>query len=194
LLVVFYGQLTKKVTLSNRTSILSELNRLPQKINKILKQQVDLQIWANKNFKLGNLLLLGGGYQHALALEAALKLKETTYLHAEGFAIGEFAHGPLAVADAKHPCFVMALKDDNYPQAREFIRKLKKSKIKTFALGNTGYKQLANLTERTFYIPKTLDLFNPLLGIIPIQILAYHIALLKGINPDKPRHLRKYVS
>ena len=193
LITLYLGKLQKKITPIMRVKIINEIIRLPKKINQILKQNVNLQIVANKYYKLDDLLILGKNYQYASALEAGLKLKEITYMHAESFALGEFLHGPVAISDKKHPCLVFAPIGKNYKEAKEMIKKLKKLKKKLIVITTQGNRQLIKITDKVIYTSKTLNLFNPILSIIPIQILAYHIAVLKGINPDKPRNLNKYV-
>ncbi|MCK5511125.1 SIS domain-containing protein [Candidatus Parcubacteria bacterium] len=193
LITLYLGKMQKKITPMLRVKIINEIIRLPKKINQILKQNVNLQIIANKYYKLDDLLVLGKNYQYASALEAGLKLKETTYMHAESFALGEFLHGPVAISDKKHPCLVFAPTGKNYKEAKEMIKKLKKLKKKVIVITTQGNRQLIKIADKIIYTPKTLNLFNPILNIIPVQILAYHIAVLKGINPDKPRNLNKYV-
>ncbi|MCK5320707.1 SIS domain-containing protein [Candidatus Parcubacteria bacterium] len=193
LITLYFGKLQKKITPTLRVKIINEIIRLPKKINQILKQNVNLQIVADKYYKLDDLLVLGKNYQYVSALEAGLKLKETTYMHAESFALGEFLHGPVAISDKKHPCLIFAPTGKNYKEAKKMIKKLKKLKKKTIVITTQGNRQLIKIADKIIYTPKTLNLFNPILSIIPIQILAYHIAVLKGINPDKPRNLNKCV-
>lgn len=193
LITLYLGKLQRKITPTVRIKIINEIIRLPKKIDWILKQNVNLLLTANKYYKLDDLLVLGKNYQYASALEAALKLKETTYMHAEGFALGEFLHGPVAISDKKHPCLVFAALGKNYKEAKDMIKKLKKLKKKVIVITTQGNRQLIKITDKVIYIPKTLNLFNPILNIIPAQILVYHIAVLKGINPDKPRNLNKFV-
>ena len=193
LIILYLGKMQKKITPMLRIKMINEIIRLPKKINQILKQNVNLQIVANRYYKLDDLLILGKNYQYASALEAGLKLKETTYMHAEGFALGEFLHGPVAISDKKHPCLIFAPTGKNYKETKEMIKKLKKLKKKVIVITTQGNRQLIKIADKVTYTPKTLNLFNPILSIIPIQILAYHIAVLKGINPDKPRNLNKYV-
>ncbi len=193
LLTIYIGQITRRLSPVTRSRVIKEIIRLPEKIDKILKQNVSIQILANKFYKLENLLILGKNYQYPLALEAALKLKEATYLHAEGFAAGEFLHGPLAISDKKHPCLFLMPVDSSYREMKILIKKLKLLRKKTIALTTIGNRQLIRYTDAAIYIPKSLDLLTPVLSIIPIQLLAYHIAVLKGINPDKPRNLSKFV-
>lgn len=171
----------------------NELKRLPLKIEKILRQNINIQILANKYYKVNNLLILGQKYQYPLALEAALKFKEATYLHAEGFAAAEFRHGPIAILDKKTPCLVLAPVDSQYKENKQMIKRIKAMKRKVIAVTTQGNRQLYRYADSAIYIPKTLELLMPILTIIPLQLLAYQIAVLKGINPDKPRYLAKYI-
>ena len=193
MLAIFFGQARRKLSSSRRVRIIREITRLPDKMNKILKQNVNIQILANKYYKLENLLILGKNYQYPLSLEAALKFKETTYIHAEGFAAGEFLHGPLAISDKKRPCLFFMPLGSGYEGMKELIKRVKILKRKLIALTSEGNRQLIKYADAAIYIPKTLNLFTPVLAITPIQLLAYYIAVLKGINPDRPRNLKKFV-
>lgn len=193
LFAIFLGQNFQKTKQSVVVKILNEIIKLPKKIDGILKQNVNLQIVANKYYKLDNILILGKYYQYPLALEAALKLKETTYMHSEGFAAGEFSHGPLAICDKNRPCLFFAPQDNNFNEMKALVKRVKDLKRKVICITNVGNRQLIKQADTVIFVPKTLNLFFPLLAIISIQILAYHITLLKGINPDKPRFLTKFV-
>lgn len=193
LLVLYLGKTMHTITSINRKKIIREIIKLPENIEKILKQNLQFQIIANKYYKLENLLVLGKNYHYPLSLEAALKFKETTYMHVEGFSAGEFLHGPLAIADKSRPCLLFVPVDNSYKAMKLLVRKIDKLKIKQIIVTTQGNRQLSKLADSIIYIPKTINLLIPVLSIIPIQLLVYHIAALKGINPDKPRNLKKFV-
>lgn len=184
----------KKMKPAINKRISNELKRLPQKIEKILRQNINIQILANKYYKVDNLLILGKKYQFPLASEAALKFKEATYLHAEGFATGEFRHGPIAMLDKAMPCLALAPVDSQYKVNKQMIKRLKAMKRKVIVVTTQGNRQLYRYADAAIYIPKTLEMLMPILTIVPLQLLAYHMAVLKGINPDKPRNLTKFIS
>ena len=193
LFAIFLGQQFQKTKQKEVVRIVNEIIKLPKKIDLVLKQNINLQIIANKYYKLDNILVLGKYYQYPLALEAALKLKETSYMHGEGFAAGEFSHGPLAICDKNRPCLFFVPQGNDYDEMKALIKRVKDLKRKAICVTNVGNRQLIKSADTVVFVPKTLDLFFPLLAVVSIQILAYHITLLKGINPDKPRFLSKFV-
>jgi len=173
--------------------LVKDIERLPEKVEKILRLNINIQILANKYYKMGHLFALGRKYQYPVALEAALKFKEATYTHAEGLAAGEVKHGPLAAFDKNSPVLFFAPMDSGYQANKQLIKELKQLNKKLIIVTTQGNRQLLAYAQAAIYIPKTHELLSPLLSIIPVQLLAYHIAVLKGINPDKPRNLTKYV-
>lgn len=190
---VFIGQNKKTANTKICSQFFKEIGQLPKKIAGILKQNVHFEILANKYCKSEGLLVLGKGFQFPLALEAALKIKESTYIHGEGFAAGEFLHGPLAICNKNMPCLFFAPRDECFKELKAIIKRIKSLKRKALVFSSAGNRQLLKLADDAVFLPKTIDIFFPLLAIIPLQILAYHIALLRGVNPDKPRYLNKFV-
>lgn len=173
--------------------IIRELFHLPDKLSKILGLSLNIQILANKYYKSNDLFILGRRFLYPIAREAALKFKETSYTHAEGLAAGELEHGPLAAIDLSTPVLFFAPLNSTYAEDKPLIKKLHALKKKVIAITTQGNRQLTAHTRAAIHIPKTLEALEPLLAIIPLQLLAFHFAVLKGVNPDKPRHLTKFV-
>ncbi|WP_346857226.1 glutamine--fructose-6-phosphate transaminase (isomerizing) [uncultured Draconibacterium sp.] len=176
------------------SGLVKELAEIPEKGKAILEQNEHIKKIAEKYYEAVNALYLGRGYLFPVALEGALKLKEISYVHAEGYAAGEMKHGPIALVDDNLPVVVVAPQDDYYEKVVSNIQEIKARKGNVIAIvteGDTGLKELAN---DSIEIPKSHPALAPLLSVIPLQLLAYHIALLKGCNVDQPRNLAKSVT
>ncbi|HEV7701952.1 MAG TPA: glutamine--fructose-6-phosphate transaminase (isomerizing) [Candidatus Paceibacterota bacterium] len=174
--------------------ILSELENIPKKVEKALLVNDGIKKIAKKFQNAKNFIFLGRGYGFPLALEGALKLKEISYIHSEGLAMGEMKHGPIALVDADMPVVFIATKGPMYEKVVSNIMEVKARKGKIIAIitkGDTGIKKIA---DYVIEIPKTSDLMMPFLASVPLQLLAYHIALLRGCDIDKPRNLAKSVT
>lgn len=174
--------------------LVKELAAIPEKGRVILQGNAHIQQIAKKYHTAPNALYLGRGYLFPVALEGALKLKEISYVHAEGYAAGEMKHGPIALVDDNLPVVVVAPQDDYYEKVVSNIQEIKARKGNVIAVvteGDTGLKELAN---DIIEIPKSHPALAPLLSVVPLQLLAYHIALLKGCNVDQPRNLAKSVT
>lgn len=175
-------------------NLVKELAAVPEKGRIILESNDEIQQIAEKYNEAVNALYLGRGYLFPVALEGALKLKEISYVHAEGYAAGEMKHGPIALVDDNLPVVVVAPEDAYYEKVVSNIQEVKARKGNVIAIvteGDTGLKELAN---DVIEIPKSHPAVAPLLSVIPLQLLAYHIALLKGCNVDQPRNLAKSVT
>ena len=176
------------------TQLVRELSEIPEKGRMILENNEKIKSIAEKYFEAVNALYLGRGYLFPVALEGALKLKEISYVHAEGYAAGEMKHGPIALVDDNLPVVVVAPQDAWYEKVVSNIQEVKARKGNIIAVvteGDTGLKEMAN---DIIEIPKSHPAVAPLLAVIPLQLLAYHIALLKGCNVDQPRNLAKSVT
>lgn len=174
--------------------LVKELSEIPQKGRMILENDAQIKAIAEKYYEAVNALYLGRGYLFPVALEGALKLKEISYVHAEGYAAGEMKHGPIALVDDNLPVVVVAPEDAWYEKVVSNIQEVKARKGNVIAIvteGDTGLKELAN---DVLEIPKSHPAVAPLLAVIPLQLLAYHVALLKGCNVDQPRNLAKSVT
>ncbi len=175
-------------------NLVKELAAVPEKGRIILESNDKIQQIAEKYHQAVNALYLGRGYLFPVALEGALKLKEISYVHAEGYAAGEMKHGPIALVDDNLPVVVVAPEDAYYEKVVSNIQEVKARKGNVIAIvteGDTGLKELAN---DVIEIPRSHPAVAPLLSVIPLQLLAYHIALLKGCNVDQPRNLAKSVT
>jgi glutamine---fructose-6-phosphate transaminase (isomerizing) len=148
-----------------------------------------------KEFKdTNNALYLGRGYNFPIALEGALKLKEISYIHAEGYPAAEMKHGPIALIDEQMPVFIIAPNNGNYEKLVSNIQEVKARSGVVVAIVTHGDTAVKELADYTIEIPETIEPFVPLLSVIPMQLLAYHIAVLRGCNVDQPRNLAKSVT
>ncbi|VAW14333.1 Glutamine--fructose-6-phosphate aminotransferase [isomerizing] [hydrothermal vent metagenome] len=175
-------------------SLIKELYEIPEKIKTILTTHLYIKKVAEKYKDAVNALYLGRGYLFPVALEGALKLKEISYVHAEGYAAGEMKHGPIALIDEKIPVVVVASQDDSYEKIVSNIQEVKARKGDIIAVVSEGDNHLKELADDTFEIPKAHPALAPLLAVIPLQLFAYHIAVLRGCNIDQPRNLAKSVT
>lgn len=192
ILALFIGSINRKPPTISKPAI-AALKDIPDKITKILEQEESIKNLALKYKDIKGLVALGDRYHYPIALEAGLKLKETTYIHAEGFATGEFKHGPLAILDKQFPCLIFAPLNKTYENNKKIIEDVKKIGSPLIAITDEDNHDLDGLADDIIYIPKTLEQLNPVLSIIPIHIFAYYLALEKNIDVDKPRNLSKYV-
>ena len=186
----------QKGTLSDSAykDLITELASIPDKIEKALKvndQALELaKIFQNTH----NALYLGRGYLFPVALEGALKLKEISYIHAEGYPAAEMKHGPIALIDDKMPVVVVATKDDTYEKVVSNIQEIKARKGVVIAIVTEGDEIISKMADYVLEVPETLPVFSGLLAVIPLQLLSYHIAVLRGCNVDQPRNLAKSVT
>jgi glucosamine--fructose-6-phosphate aminotransferase (isomerizing) len=186
----------RKGTLSESRfrELLFSLDQLPDKIQTILNNTTPIQKIAERFQSAHNFLYLGRGYNFPVALEGALKLKEISYIHAEGYPAAEMKHGPIALIDEDMPVVFIATKDSTYEKIISNIQEVKARKGKVIAIVTEGDKDIEKMAEFTVEIPKTEDCFIPLLSVIPLQLLSYYIAIHRGCNVDQPRNLAKSVT
>jgi glucosamine--fructose-6-phosphate aminotransferase (isomerizing) len=174
--------------------LITELASIPGKIEKALKindQSLELaKVFQNTH----NALYLGRGYLFPVALEGALKLKEISYIHAEGYPAAEMKHGPIALIDENMPVVVVATKDDTYEKIVSNIQEIKARKGNVIAIVTEGDEIISKMADYVLEVPETLPIFSGLLAVIPLQLLSYHIAVLRGCNVDQPRNLAKSVT
>jgi glucosamine--fructose-6-phosphate aminotransferase (isomerizing) len=174
--------------------LITELHNIPSKIDKILKKNKDY-LKVSKLYKdATNFLYLGRGSLFPVALEGALKLKEISYIHAEGYPAAEMKHGPIALIDEKMPVVVLATKDKSYEKIVSNIQEVKARKGIVIAIVSEGDTIIKKLADHTLEIPETREELSALLAVIPLQILSYHIAVLRNCNVDQPRNLAKSVT
>ena len=171
-----------------------QLRDLPDQINKLLDQQEGIAALAEKFWKYRNFLFLGRGIHYPIAMEGALKLKEVSYIHAEGYAAGEMKHGPIALIDGEMPVVVLAPQDAVYRKTMGNIEEVKVRDGIVIAVATEGDHEIAEKADYTIYIPDADPLVNPIISTIPLQLLAYYVAVLRGCDVDKPRNLAKSVT
>jgi glucosamine--fructose-6-phosphate aminotransferase (isomerizing) len=171
-----------------------ELTTIPEKIERILQHDDDFRKIAELYKGVNNILYLGRGYLFPVALEGALKLKEISYIHAEGYPAAEMKHGPIALIDQNMPVVVLAIKDNSYDKIVSNIQEVKARKGIVIAVVNEGDTIIRELANHILEIPVSESIFSPLLAVIPLQLLSYHIAVMRGCNVDQPRNLAKSVT
>lgn len=171
-----------------------ELYNLPDKVKEILLQNEQIKKIAEAYKDSTNAIYLGRGCQFPVALEGALKLKEISYIHAEGYPAAEMKHGPIALIDENIPVFAIATKDNFYEKIVSNIKEVQSRKGHVIALVNNNDVQVKNMAEHVIEIPETLEYLSPLLNVIPLQLISYHIAVMRGCNVDMPRNLAKSVT
>jgi glutamine---fructose-6-phosphate transaminase (isomerizing) len=171
-----------------------ELLRIPDKIKKILTSCEQIKKIAHEYAHSQNFLYLGRGYNFPVALEGALKLKEISYIHAEGYPAAEMKHGPIALIDENMPVVFIATKDSTYDKILSNIEEVKARNGKVIAIASEGDEHIAHKVDHTIYVPQTLEFLTPLLTIVPLQLLAYYIAVERGCDVDQPRNLAKSVT
>ncbi|MBN1175488.1 glutamine--fructose-6-phosphate transaminase (isomerizing) [Candidatus Woesearchaeota archaeon] len=194
--------LTAQLVLKNKSlsenkvkEMIVDIKKIPELIELVLKEEKNIKVLANKLSKKNNALYLGRGIQFPIALEGALKLKEVSYIHAEGYPAAEMKHGPIALIDKNMPCVVIATKDIlTYDKILSNIQEIKARGGEVIAIGTKGDFKLKELVDDIIYVPETRYSLTPLLSIIPLQILSYHVALLRSCDIDKPRNLAKSVT
>lgn len=179
---------------SDFENLLKELELIPSKINQCLKSDQQIEEMANAYSEARNFLYLGRGVNFPVALEGALKLKEISYIHAEGYPAAEMKHGPIALIDEEMPVVVIAVQDSIYEKVVSNIQEVKARKGKVIGIVTEGDETVSAMVDHVIEIPKTLEYLTPLLSVIPLQLLAYHIAVKKGCNVDQPRNLAKSVT
>ena len=171
-----------------------ELELIPKKVEETLKSDALVNTIASIYKNTKNFLYLGRGYNFPVALEGALKLKEISYIHAEGYPAAEMKHGPIALIDENMPIVVIATRKGHYEKVVSNIQEIKSRKGKIIGIVTKGDKSVKELADHVIEIPETLESLSPLLTTIPLQLLAYHIAVMLGKNVDQPRNLAKSVT
>ncbi len=176
-------------------SLIAELDAIPKKIEEVLNTTHELTQNIAKDFvKATNFLYLGRGYNYPAALEGALKLKEISYIHAEGYPAAEMKHGPIALIDENMPIVIIAPKKGHYDKIVSNVQEIKARKGKIIAVVNKGDRQVSEMADYVIEIPETSECFSPIVASVPLQLLAYYIAVYRGANVDQPRNLAKSVT
>ncbi len=194
LLALSIGQEKGTVAPEQRMAIIRELPNIPAKIERILKHDKKIAELSRIFTYARNFIYLGRGYNYPIALEGALKLKEISYIHAEGYPAAEMKHGPIALIDEEMPVVVIAPKRGHYDKILSNIQEVKARKGRVISIITEGDMDVKNISDYYFEIPDTEECLVPLLSVIPLQLLAYHIAIAKGRDVDQPRNLAKSVT
>lgn len=186
----------KRGTISNSyfQQLLNEFAIIPDKVAKVMESNKQIEYIASEIKDKSNALYLGRGYNFPIALEGALKLKEISYIHAEGYPAAEMKHGPIALIDEEMPVIVIATNKSAYDKIASNIQEVKARKGMVIAVVTEGDEVISKIADYTIEIPDTEEPFTPLLSVIPLQLLSYHIAVMRGCNVDQPRNLAKSVT
>jgi glucosamine--fructose-6-phosphate aminotransferase (isomerizing) len=194
MMALLLGHRRGTITQSHYHELLSELEAVPAKVEKVLKLDQQLKYIASIFKDAKNFLYLGRSYTFPVALEGALKLKEISYIHAEGYPAAEMKHGPIALIDEEMPIVVIATKGTSYEKVVSNIQEVKARKGKVIAVVTEGDTIVKTMADHVIEIPETDEKLVPLVSVVPLQLLAYHIAVMRGCNVDQPRNLAKSVT
>ena len=194
LMAMMIGKRKGTINAEKFNRLVVEMNAIPEKLKSVLKQDKLIEKIARIYHESTNALYLGRGINFPLALEGALKLKEISYIHAEGYPAAEMKHGPIALIDEEMPVFVIATKDSSYEKIVSNIQEVKARKGKIIAIVSEGDTEVKKIADHYIEIPKCDELLVPLLATVPLQLLSYHIAVMRGCNVDQPRNLAKSVT
>ena len=194
MMAIQLGKEKNLISQGDYTNYISEFVTIPKKVSEILEVNEKIKYIASEIKSAQNALYLGRGYNFPIALEGALKLKEISYIHAEGYPAAEMKHGPIALIDLYMPVIVIATNRSAYDKIISNIEEVKARKGMVIAVVDDKDKRIQDLADFTITIPSTEEIFSPLLSIIPLQLLSYHIAVMRGCHVDQPRNLAKSVT
>lgn len=194
MLALCIGREKKTISKEQFVSVVRELGQIPQKIERVLEQNTRIADFAKTFTYTQNFIYLGRGYNFPVALEGALKLKEISYIHAEGYPAAEMKHGPIALISQEMPVVVVAPHCGTYEKIVSNIQEIKARKGRVIAVVSEGDVQVRKIADYVIEVPATEECLTPLLTVIPLQLLAYHIAVVKGCDVDQPRNLAKSVT
>lgn len=194
LMALMLGKKHNKIHDSEYRALIKEFSKIPEKVARILDLNDQIKYIASEIRGAHNALYLGRGYNFPIALEGALKLKEISYIHAEGYPAAEMKHGPIALIDLYMPVIIIGTNKSAYEKIISNIEEVKARKGIVIAIVDENDERISSLADYTIAIPETLEPFSPLLSIIPLQLLSYHIAVMRGCNVDQPRNLAKSVT
>ena len=193
LIAILLGRM-RNVSVQQGQELIAHMRDLPDLVESILQSEESIKKIAEQYHHHNNFLYLGRGINFPTALEGALKLKEISYIHAEGYPAAEMKHGPIALIDEHMPVVVIALKDPVYDKVMSNIAQVRARNGRVIAIATEGDTEIADRVSQVIYVPKTHRLLTPILSVIPLQLLAYHIAVMRGCNVDQPRNLAKSVT
>jgi glucosamine--fructose-6-phosphate aminotransferase (isomerizing) len=194
LLAVYLAGLRGTLTREQRRQHIRDLSRLPNLVGQVLAMNTQVEALAALLHHTRDFLYLGRGINYPVALEGALKLKEISYIHAEGYPAGEMKHGPIALIDEDMPVLAIALRDSVYDKMISQVEQAKARGGVVIALATEGDTLLASKADYVLTVPEAPELLSPILSVIPLQLLAYHIAVWRGADVDQPRNLAKSVT
>ena len=201
LLAVYLGQVRGTIDAEESNRLLDELMRIPGKLEAVLTRDEETEDLAKQYHRANDFLFLGRGVHYPIALEGALKLKEISYIHAEGYPAGEMKHGPNALIDEDLPVVILATRDQTDPGSvlryEKTISNLKEVKARSgtvIAIATDGDEEIREAADHVLYVPEAPELLSPILEVVPCQLLAYHIAVRRGCDVDQPRNLAKSVT
>jgi glutamine---fructose-6-phosphate transaminase (isomerizing) len=170
------------------------MENIPAKVEQALKLNDQIEEIAATFKDAHNFIYLGRGYNFPVALEGALKLKEISYIHAEGYPAAEMKHGPIALIDEEMPVVFIATKDSSYEKVVSNIQEVKARKGRVIAVVTEGDRLIPQMSEFVVEVPRVHEALTPMVSVIPLQLLSYHIAVMRGCNVDQPRNLAKSVT
>ncbi len=201
LFALYLGQVRGKLTREQRRQYIRELLDLPEKVEAVLKSAPDCEHLADRYYKVPDFLFLGRAIHYPIAMDGALKLKEVSYIHAEGYPTGETKHGPNALIDENLPVVIIATCDRNdpgsvlrYEKSVANIKGFKQQSARVIAIATEGEREMAGLADHTVFVPRAPELLSPILEIVPLQLFAYYMTVRKGLDVDRPRNLVKSVT
>jgi glucosamine--fructose-6-phosphate aminotransferase (isomerizing) len=184
----------RRISHEQGIEIAKAIQELPEKIEQVLAQSDHVKEIATHFVQANNFLYLGRHYNYPVALEGALKLKEISYIHAEGYPAAEMKHGPIALIDEKMPVVVVAPKDALYDKVLSNVQEIKARHGRIVAIATPKSTELERIADHVIHVPSTLPMLMPILICVPLQLLAYHMAVLRGNDVDQPRNLAKSVT
>lgn len=194
LVALLFAEVRGAISDAEKKRFAKALHALPQHVEAILKRKERIKKLAKKYSTFSNFLYIGRNFQFPIALEGALKLKELSYVHAEGYSSGEMKHGPLAMIEETFPTVALVPKSATYKKTFSNIQEIKARKGTVIAIATEGDREISSLVDDVIYIPKTLEPLAPILTVVPLQLFAYYLGVLKGYDVDKPRNLAKSVT
>jgi glucosamine--fructose-6-phosphate aminotransferase (isomerizing) len=193
LLTLFLARIRKTNSVLS-DDLACKLKEIPKQVQTILDRKDQIAEIAQLYSKSDNILYLGRGYNYPVALEGALKLKEISYIHAEGYPAAEMKHGPIALIDKNMPVVFVATTDNVYAKILSNIEEVRARGGRVIAIASEGNCEISEMVDHVIFIPETIDALVPILSTIPLQLLAYHMAVMRGCDVDKPRNLAKSVT
>ncbi len=194
LLIALYIGRKKNVSSSEGKNIINEINKLPKKIELVLAQAKKIELIAKKYSDSKDFLYIGRKYSYPIAFEGALKLKEVSYIHAEGYGAGEMKHGPIAMIDKQFPSIAIIPNDTVYEKTFSNIEEIRARDGKVIAITTKGDKKIPTIANEVIEVPKTIELIYPILTTVVLQLFAYYVGVHRGLNVDRPRNLAKSVT